>query len=368
MPQKGFAMAFDLPSRTSRRANADAPAAARRVAGTGVPPVPPEDPPTAGRHPPQGVPWRARSDAQVREAVTERFVAMRAQGGDVCGPRWTAALARGVPRNLVTGRPYRGANAWLLWGEAMGQGHATDLWLTYAQACALGGQVRRGTHGVLCARFERVGPRADGGSSAAAHAGRPGAAAVPPPAGWRCRPLWLFNVAQVDGLAAAMKEDAEGAGGEACKRGAVETAMRLVAGCNPTVRHGYDRAMYLPGPDEIRLPLPRRFASAENYCATLLHALVRWTAHRARLGREAPPRAGEDGCVFAGLVAALGASRLMGHCGLVGAVVEGQTDGRAAWLPLLRHDHRALFSAARQADDAVDWILARGLPEIGAMG
>ena len=45
-------------------------------------------------------------------------------------------------------------------------------------------------------------------------------------------------------------------------------ALRLVAGSDTEIGHGFERAMYLPQPDEIRLPWPRRFSGPEAYCAT----------------------------------------------------------------------------------------------------
>lgn len=338
----------------------------------------------------------------VREAVTDRIIAMLEQGGHVFRARWVAAASRGFPRNLCTGRPYRGANVLLLWDEALTQGYATPLWMTYRQAQALGGQVRRGEHGVLCAHFERVGQRragvGDGGrargradgeapdSDAAADADVAADALAARSGFLRCRPFWLFNLAQVDGLCegrgavgseaseslesseaavGVSPADAQGSGREG--RTAVEKALRLVAGCDAVVRHGFERAMYLPALDEIRLPLPGRFVNADNYCATLLHEFVHWSGHPSRLHRAFGARFGDAAYAFEELVAELGAAFLMGHCGLVDATIEGHAAYLEAWLAVLRNDRTAIFTAARHASDAFDWIVARTLPEIGEL-
>ena len=47
-----------------------------------------------------------------------------------------------VPRSLITHKPYRGVNAFLL--HAMG--YASPCWLTMNQVNALGGKVRKGEH------------------------------------------------------------------------------------------------------------------------------------------------------------------------------------------------------------------------------
>jgi antirestriction protein ArdC len=246
--------------------------------------------------------------------VTDRIIAMLAQGGHVAHARWVAAASRGFPRNLHTGRCYRGANVLLLWDEAIAQGHATNFWMTYRQAAMLGGQVRRGARGVMCAHFDRVPGRPARDEAQAGAAGKGALCGVDEGEGLgsarvgvlRCRPLWLFNLAQVDGLPDDLGMAAcEGAPAAGEGRGAVETALRLVAGCDAVVRHGFGVASYVPVRDEIRLPLPKRFASAENYCATLLHELVHWTGHPARLHRAFGPRFGDAAHAFEALVAEL---------------------------------------------------------------
>jgi antirestriction protein ArdC len=133
------------------------------------------------------------------------------------------------------------------------------------------------------------------------------------------------------------------------------------------VHHGFKRAMYVPAPDEIRLPCPRRFVNGENYCATLLHELVHWTGHPSRLHRAFGTRFGDAAYAFEELVAELGAAFLMGHCGLVEATIEGHAGYLEAWLAVLREDRTAIFTAARHAGDAFDWIVARALPELGEL-
>jgi antirestriction protein ArdC len=44
----------------------------------------------------------------------------------------------------------------MLWGEAMDQGFACPIWMTYKQAHELGGQVRKGEHGSLVVYADRM--------------------------------------------------------------------------------------------------------------------------------------------------------------------------------------------------------------------
>ena len=91
----------------------------------------------------------------VRQVVTDRIIAMLEKGGNVFRDRWTRAASRGMPRNGKTGQPYHGTNVLLLWDAAIEHGYASNVWLTYKQAEALGAQVRKGERGVMGAHFER---------------------------------------------------------------------------------------------------------------------------------------------------------------------------------------------------------------------
>src|SRR5262245_25699601 len=51
--------------------------------------------------------------------------------------------AAGLPRNLLSQKPYRGINVWVL----ASAGYSCPYWLTYRQAQEIGGFVRKGEHG-----------------------------------------------------------------------------------------------------------------------------------------------------------------------------------------------------------------------------
>jgi antirestriction protein ArdC len=300
----------------------------------------------------------------VRQVVTDRIVAMLEKGGNVFRERWTRAASRGMPRNGKTGEPYHGANVLLLWDAAIEQGYASNIWLTYKQAASMGAQVRKGERAVMCAHFERKARESRKGEEPNAAAtlqdGERVREADEAPRGGvlLARPFWVFNVAQIDGLPSDVVDLCV----DPVKGGAVEGALRLLGGCNATIRHGYERAMYLPELDEIRLPWPRRFTSGEAYCATSLHEAVHWTGHPSRLNRQFGRRFGDAAYAFEELVAELGCAFLLGHCGLVDASIEGHAAYLDSWLQVLKNDRTAIFTAARHAGEAFEYILAREMP------
>ena len=335
---------------------------ANHQTATGVPPVPPEDSPkAAGGQGRDAAAHGGRLD--VRQAVTDRIIAMLEKGGNVFRERWTRAASRGTPRNGKTGARYHGANVLLLWDAAIEHGYASNVWLTYKQAASLGAQVRKGERAVLCAHFERrarKGVESEGSSAQGTESDvRPEESAC---GGYlMAMPFWVFNVAQVDGLPAAMVDEAL-ATRDWPDRSPIEGAMRFIGGCRADVRHGFERAAYAPGVDRILMPDVDRFTSPEAYCATALHELVHWTGHPSRLARAFGQRFGDAAYAFEELVAELGSAFVLGHIGLVDATIEGHAAYLDSWLQVLRRDRTAIFTAARHAGEASEYILARQLP------
>ena len=139
--------------------------------------------------------------------------------------------------------------------------------------------------------------------------------------------------------------------------------MRILAGSQATIRYGFEQAMYLTQPDEIRLPWPRRFASGEALAATALHELVHWSGHPGRLHRAFGERFGDAAYAFEELVAELGSAFLLGHCGLVDTTIEGHAAYLDSWLKVLRNDRNAIFTAARLAGEACEFLLSKSLSD-----
>lgn len=63
-------------------------------------------------------------------------------------------LKGGMPCNAVTGREYSGVNLLVLCGIANRFGYASNRWLTYKQAAAAGGNVKKGSKGVTVVYFD----------------------------------------------------------------------------------------------------------------------------------------------------------------------------------------------------------------------
>ena len=92
-----------------------------------------------------------RLTKDVYARVTDRIIADLEKGIRPWMKPWHAEHAAGkITRPLRhNGKPYRGINILLLWGESMAKGYTTPIWMTFKQALELDAHVRKGEHGSL---------------------------------------------------------------------------------------------------------------------------------------------------------------------------------------------------------------------------
>ena len=76
----------------------------------------------------------------VYETITQQIIDQLEQGTVPWRRPWRT---RGVPRNLLSLKPYRGINVWLL----LSRPYASPYWLTFRQANEISGTVRKGEKG-----------------------------------------------------------------------------------------------------------------------------------------------------------------------------------------------------------------------------
>src|SRR5690606_21950765 len=82
------------------------------------------------------------------EEVTAKIISQLEAGIYPWAQPWSLAAAMtGLPRNALSGRAYSGINVLILWGAIIDGGFASQDWLTFKQALAAGGCVRKGERG-----------------------------------------------------------------------------------------------------------------------------------------------------------------------------------------------------------------------------
>lgn len=241
------------------------------------------------------------------------------------------------------GTPYSGINVLLLWAEAANRGFTRPTWMTFRQALALGGHVRKGETGstvVYANTFVR---------SESDEVGQEVEHRIP-----FLKPYTVFNLDQIDDLPDAYAaREPERVNPDA----PIAAAELFFARCGADVRHGGGSAFYAPGPDYVQMPPFASFQNAHGYYATLAHEMTHWTRHASRLDRDlGRQRYGDAGYAREELVAELGAAFLCADLNLSLTPREDHAAYIASWLEVLRNDKRFIVSAAAHAQRAIAWL------------
>ncbi|HET6145504.1 MAG TPA: zincin-like metallopeptidase domain-containing protein [Candidatus Acidoferrales bacterium] len=277
------------------------------------------------------------SRKNVYEIVTDQIIRQLEQG---VAP-WRKPWRTEAPCNLVSGKPYRGINVFLL----ASQGYESRYWLSYNQAAKLGGHVKKGEHSSIVTFWnigeEKIKRDAEGTER-------------------KSRPFLLkfyriFNICQTEGIAENL-----GLGNSIHRVASIEQCEAIVKGMpNAPRTEQSDRAWYRPSTDTVGMPARGLFNSPEEYYSTFFHELTHSTGHASRVGREGIEQLnpfGSESYSKEELVAEMGAAML---CGITG--IEQKTLGNSAaylksWINVLKSDSRMVVSAASQAQKAADYI------------
>ncbi|MBQ5265155.1 DUF1738 domain-containing protein [Klebsiella pneumoniae] len=241
----------------------------------------------------------------------------------------------GLPSNYTTGTVYSGMNIMLLWCSASEQGFSDSRWMTYKQAQAAGGQVRKGEHGTIAIFYTTLEKENDAGEID--H--------IP-----MLKTFVVFNVEQIDGLSLTAETVAPEATFDPLPQ-----AENLFSNSGARIIEKGQNAFFMPSTDEIWLPERHLFADAANFYATGLHELVHWSGAKSRLNREMKGRFGSEDYAFEELIAELGSAFLMADLGIVGEVQHESYI--ASWLKALKNDKRYIFKASSAASKAHRYLM-----------
>jgi antirestriction protein ArdC len=274
-----------------------------------------------------------RSHASVYEIITGQILA-ELEKGEV---PWRKPWRTLPPANLITMKPYRGINVFLL---AL-QGYGSQFWLTFNQAKQLGGNVRKGEHGtkIVFWKFYET-EAADGEIEERKFA--------------FLRYFTIFNIEQTEGLKALL---------ELPPAFPIESAESIVRGMpNSPACEQDSRASYIPSQDVVTMPSRTAFTSQAEYYSTLFHELAHATGHAKRLGREGfdtPQQFGSESYSKEELIAEMGSAMLCGVAGIEQNTLANSAAYLKTWIARLKADSKLVISAASAAQKAADCI--RGL-------
>jgi len=271
----------------------------------------------------------------VYEMVSTRFLKQLEKGSIPWQQPWTDA---GPPQNLVSGRPYKGINVWLL---SM-LGYERNFFLTYDQVNALGGRVKKGekSHIVVYWKSKEVKDNETHQMVKKSF----------------LMYYKVFNVAQCEGL------EKDKIPLMPHPNDPIQACEDIVANMpsKPEIKNEATSAFYNPQHDYVNMPRMDQFYESDGYYFTLFHALIHSTGHSSRLNREEVMNFnnfGSEPFSMEALTAEIGACYLMS---LTGIYIEDFKNNAAyieGWIKKLQDDGRFIVFACSQAQRAVNFIL-----------
>jgi antirestriction protein ArdC len=277
------------------------------------------------------------------ERITNHIIVLLEQGTVPWHKTWKAST--GLPRNLVTNKPYRGINVLLL--HCMS--YESPYWLTCRQANMLGGSIKKGEKACPVVFWKRLTVEKQEASKKRE---------VP-----LCRYYSVFNLAQVEGIKNGHPSAPKGAAPAASPK-PEEIVVNMPQ--KPAIKDGFTRAFYSLREDYVGMPEQGRFERSEQYFATLFHELVHATGHETRLNRSTLTEQagfGSDLYCREELIAEIGAAFLCSYAEIVERTIDNSAAYVAEWLKRMNDDKKLIVHAAAQAQRAADFILGGTIDE-----
>ncbi len=284
----------------------------------------------------------------VYQIITDRIIKTLETGVIPWHKPWDST--RGMPRNFVTKKPYRGINVFLLSNHSF----KSPYWMTFNQISGLGGSVKTGSKAtpvifwkLLKQNDELINPEGEDKDTK-------GGNSIP-----LLRYYNVFNIEQTNGISIPEEPIRTFNPIEECEK--IVSAMPN----RPEIQHSGNKAFYSPQKDFVNMPLQDSFYSREEYYSTIFHELTHSTGHKSRLSRPGVTnfhQFGDTNYSKEELVAEMGAAFLCAISGIENRTVDNSAAYISSWMKQLQNDHKLLIHAAAQAQRAVDFIVGNMNP------
>ncbi|MFW1856634.1 DUF5710 domain-containing protein [Acinetobacter ursingii] len=260
-----------------------------------------------------------------------------------------------LPRNVITGKPYRGMNLINLMSKAYVQGYDDPRWLSAKQGNdKFDAYVRKGEKGTLIHYWKFTDERQkkdENGKPVIDENGKPVKEVVrldKPQVFFSV----VFNAQQFEGMPPIEKtikpiEEWE----------RHQLAENILNNSGVSIRNvNGDRAYYNVGTDQITMPERSQFDSSDKYYATALHELGHATGHPSRLKRDLTGGFGSENYAKEELRAEI-ASMMLGQELQIGHDPSQHVAYLKSWVKVLEEDPKEIFRATRDADKIMDYVL-----------
>jgi len=254
-------------------------------------------------------------------------------------PWRTHNIKGALPTNLSSKKQYHGVNVFLL---SM-MGFQSPYWLTFKQAKALGGSVRKGEKGtpvVYWSILEKKNPETNKVEK------------IP-----FIKHSMVFNLEQCEGIESPIEDEAT-----PIQINPIEACENLIKNFSdkPKIVEREQQAYYRISDDTVNMPKAESFESAEARYDTLFHELLHSTAHPSRLDRKIGASLnffGSESYSKEELIAQMGSSFLCAIAGIDAVTFDDSVSYLQGWVSAFKEKPKMIVEAASQAQKAVDYIL-----------
>lgn len=295
--------------------------------------------------------------SKVREQLAQQFLDALSQEQ----LPWSACWRQQRPLNAVTGKLYRGVNAFALSWIGEKRGYSDPRWCTYKQAEERGWQVRKGEKSVYVeywAYYDRKQKKLLSWNDAKVLIAKD-----PDYADENlqlsCRTHCVFNAEQIDGIPELQLPKTD--------IGTLREHRDLLAQNMGFRYQEYGaEAFYSPASDTVVLPPEHTFEDPYSYIATFLHESGHATGHPSRLNRDQSGGFGSENYAREELRAEIAAAFTAQDIGLqlTDEQLATQTQRHAAylqsWASILKDSPDELFKAIKDAEAISDYLLEKG--------
>ena len=298
---------------------------------------------------------------KLRERLAQQFIASLKEGQ----LPWKACWQKNRPQNGITGKSYRGANAFLLSLIGDLEGYSDSRWCTFRQASEKGWHIQKGAKGVPVEYWayydsfqKKLLPWSEAKSllEDSLYAERY--------LQLRSRTYTVFNAHQIEGIPELPIAPSTN----------IDTIRKqrdtLLKNMDLKYREEGSRAYYSPSKDMVTLPPESSFFDVYSYTCTFLHECGHATGHPTRLNRDLSGEFGSDSYAKEELRAEIASAftaqaiglqltdhQLQTHMDLHKAYIQ-------SWSEDLENAPEELFRAIKDAEKISDYLIEKGEFEI----
>jgi len=278
---------------------------------------------------------------KVYQVITDQIIKELEKGKIPWQKPWKGPA--GEPKNLISGKGYSGINFFLL-SMAM---QDSPYYVTYKQAQAVGGNVRKGEKGLPVIYYGKA-------------KGRENAKGEMEKGFSFLKYYTVFNIEQCENLDHSRIEDAKNI--NTLEFNPIEAAESIFNGYigKPELTFNENQAYYKPMGDIINMPKKEHFNDVGSFYSCLFHEMTHSTGHAKRLARPEITernRFGTSDYSREELVAELGSAFLCSKAG-IDNTLKNSTAYLQSWLKVLKVQDNAkwIIEASSKAQKAVNYI------------